>query len=126
MTRGCVYPQGGIMNQIKTRTVVCENPKSSRFVAYVDGNVAGHIQYELHGSHIWVLSTLMDPRFEEPGVEDVLIGEMLRETQRRRLALLPFCLRTRAYLSHHPRYLALIPPTERNKFRLLGDPIPAR
>lgn len=108
------------MMHIKMRTVVRHDSKASQFVAYVDGNAAGHSDYQLHGNHVWVLSTVMDSRFAEPGVEDLLIEGMLQEVHRRRLALLPYCLRTRAYLSEHHGYLALVPPTERGKFRHLA------
>lgn len=109
---------------IKMRTVVRHDPKGSQFVAYVDGNAAGHSHYQLHGNHVWVLSTVMDPHFTEPGVEDLLIEGLLQEVHRRRLALLPYCLRTRAYLSKHHRYLALVPPAERGKFRHLAQDAP--
>ncbi|NJC22602.1 hypothetical protein BJ994_001678 [Arthrobacter pigmenti] len=104
------------------RTAVRDNARLSRFELYVDGDHAGHVQYESRNGQIWLLHTMIDRRFRHARLDTYLVGNVLENLHKRRLSVMPFCPVVRSYLAGHRELTALIPASERSRFRL----IPAR
>jgi predicted GNAT family acetyltransferase len=107
------------MSATVSQPVVRHNFDASRFDVYVDGATAGHLQYEMHQGEMWLLSTVVKPHYRKTGVGQALIREALEDAHRRRLAVMPFCRLTRAFLTAEPPYLQLVPPAQRGRFKLL-------
>jgi GNAT superfamily N-acetyltransferase len=67
------------------------------------------------------------PQYRKTGVGQALIREALEDARRRRLAVMPFCRLTRAFLTAHPPYLQLVPPAQRGRFKFLpSQSLPAQ
>lgn len=102
----------------KLRTAVRDNLKLSRFELYVDGENVGHLQYETRQDQVWLLHTTLEQRFKRSRLDSYFIGNVLENLHRRRLAVMPFCPAVRGYLVGHPQWAAMIPVSERSRFRL--------
>lgn len=100
------------------RTAVRDNAKLSRFELYVDGDSVGHLQYEARQGQVWLLHTSIEQRFKRSRLDSYFVGNVLENLHRRRLAVMPFCPTVRSYLAGHPEWTALIPASERSRFRL--------
>jgi predicted GNAT family acetyltransferase len=114
------------MSATVSQPVVRHNFDASRFDVYVDGATAGHLQYEMHQGEMWVLSTVVKPHYRKTCVGQALIREALENAHRRRLAVMPFCRLTRAFLTAQPPYLQLVPPAQRERFKLLPSQLRPR
>lgn len=100
------------------RTAIQDNARLSRFELYVDGENAGHLQYESRQGQVWLLHTIIEQRFRRARLDNFFMGNVLENLHRRRLAVMPFCPVVRGYLVGHPEWTALIPTAERSRFRL--------
>lgn len=100
------------------RTAVQDNARLSRFELYVDGENAGHLQYEARQGQVWLLHTIIEQRFRRSRLDTYFLGHVLENLHKRRLAVMPFCPMVRGYLVGHPQLAALIPASERSRFRL--------
>ncbi|MCC3274104.1 N-acetyltransferase [Arthrobacter zhangbolii] len=107
-------PKGG-KTGIPNATVY-NNRLHSRFELFVNGTMAAYLQYEMHGGELWALRIIVDPAYRQRTAETLLIEEVLADARRSRIALLPFCPRTRAYVAARPEYLPLIPRQHRARF----------
>lgn len=94
---------------------VRDNPQAERFEATVDGAPAGFAQYRLHGSHITMFHTEIDPAFEGQGVGSELARRALASVSDRGLELLPTCPFIAGYIAGHREYLELVAPALREK-----------
>ena len=99
-----------------TNATVQNNRLHSRFELFVDGSVAAYLQYEMHGGELWALRIIVSPAYRQRTAETLLIEELLADARRSRIALLPYCPQTRAYVADHPEYLPLIPREHRARF----------
>jgi predicted GNAT family acetyltransferase len=106
------------MSATVSQPVVRHNFDSSRFDVYVDGKNVGQLLYEMHQGEMWLLGTVVEHQYEKTGVGQALICAALEDAHRRRLAVVPFCRLTRAFLNSAPLYLDLVPPAQRERFKL--------
>ncbi|KNC18378.1 hypothetical protein AC792_12085 [Arthrobacter sp. RIT-PI-e] len=86
-----------------------DNMLFSRFELFSDGVMTGHVKYEMEGQRTVLTQAVVDPRFETVDVEPALIRQVLLDTHRRRVAVVPRCPRVQAFLAEFPQYLALLP-----------------
>lgn len=86
-----------------------------RFELFVDGDLAGYLKYEMHGSQVILLDTVIRAEFSSPdsGIEGTLIRRMFLNAHQRRLAVRTRCRRVRAFLTEYPQYRSLVPATAR-------------
>lgn len=106
------------------RASVYDNQLLSRFEVYSDGHVAGYSLYRIDAGQLWILETVIDDRYCKGGnLDKVLMDAVLCSAHRRRLAILPFCPMSRAYLSTQPQYFHLIPAAKprQTALRAAGD-----
>ncbi len=94
------------------------DPQRHRYEIRVDGEVAGHTSYQLHGSTVALMHTEIDDRFEGRGLGTRLVADVLADLQKRGGMLLPYCPFVRAFLADHPQYVAIVPPEDRERFGL--------
>jgi predicted GNAT family acetyltransferase len=89
---------------------VADDPARSRYVAYVDGEVAGYSEYELDDGRgrIVIQHTEVDDAFEGRGVGGALVRGTLDDVRRRRLRVVPQCPFVKAWLDRHPHYQDLL------------------
>ncbi|MCU1633725.1 MAG: hypothetical protein JWM61_2377 [Micrococcaceae bacterium] len=107
---------------VAARETFRDNALFSRFELFRDGVMAGYMQYEMRGSHVLLLHSVIDPRFRRMGLEPVLMQAVLLNAHRRRLAVVPYCPEAQNFLAAHPQYLSLIPAAQRRRFaRLLAS-----
>ncbi len=108
------------------RTAVRDNLRLNRFELYVDGENAGHLQYEARQGQVWLLHTIIDQRFRRSQLDTYFVGNVLENLHKRRLAVMPFCPVVRGYMVGHPQLTALIPIAERSRFRLMPTKVKGR
>jgi len=89
-----------------------------RYVASVDGAVAGFLQFRERPELIALVHTEVDPRFEGAGVGSALAVSALDDARARNLAVLPFCPFVAGYLQRHTEYVDLVPEQYRAAFDL--------
>lgn len=108
----------GTSGPAAVRTVVHDNHLLGRFELYADGALAAYVQYSVRGGQIWMLRTSVHEDYKALSLQTQLIGEALANVHRRRLAVLPFCPATRAFMAVHPQFAQLIPAEEQPRFPL--------
>ena len=89
--------------------------ESSRFIAYVDGQVAGSLQYRIQEGQMQLLDVDIDPAYRRLRLTSRLIRQALIEAGRRRLSVLPFCHEARDQVLSHPVFLRLVPSEHRQR-----------
>jgi predicted GNAT family acetyltransferase len=102
------------------REVFRDNVLFSRFELYRNGVMAGYVQYEMRGGDVLLLHAVVDPRFRKLGLEPFLMQSVLLNAHRRRLAVTPYCPEAQEFLRANPHYLALLPPRQRRRFKVLS------
>ncbi len=102
------------------REVFRDNVLFSRFELYRNGVMAGYVQYEMRGGDVLLLHAVVDPRFRKMGLEPFLMQSVLLNAHRRRLAVTPYCPEAQEFLRANPHYLALLPPRQRRRFKVLS------
>lgn len=96
---------------------------SSRFIAYVNGEVAGSLLYRIQNGQMLLLDVEVDPAYRRLQLPGRLISQALTEAGRRRLSVLPFCREARSHVLSHLEFYRLVPREHR---QLLHEPTPAR
>jgi predicted GNAT family acetyltransferase len=99
-------------------TAVRDVPDDDRYVAEVDGALAGFVTYGLRPQLIAFVHTEVDKRFEGRGIGSALATFALDDARRRGLAVLPFCPFVSGYIQRHPEYVDLVPEQHRAAFGL--------
>jgi uncharacterized protein len=89
--------------------------ESSRFIAYVDGQVAGSLQYRIQDGQMQLLDVDVDPAYRRLQLPSRLIRQALVEAGRRRLSVVPFCHEARSQVLSHPVFLQLVPSEHRQR-----------
>ncbi|MBJ2120329.1 N-acetyltransferase [Arthrobacter sp. MSA 4-2] len=102
------------------REVFRDNVLFSRFELYRNGVMAGYVQYEMRGGDVLLLHAVVDPRFRKLGLEPFLMQSVLLNAHRRRLAITPYCPEAQEFLRANPHYLALLPPRQRRRFKVIS------
>ena len=87
-----------------------DEPESSRYAAYVDGELAGFSEYTLdpERGRIVIAHTEIDDAFEGHGVGSALVRGELDDVRRRRLRVVPQCPFFKAWIEKHPDYQDLL------------------
>lgn len=99
-------------------TKVADNPESSRYEIFADGELAGFAEYHRYADEIAFIHTEIDPKFGGKGLGGVLAKGALDAVRELELAVLPYCPFIRRWLSKHPDYHDLVPQAARAKFGL--------
>jgi|GEM_PF-6420173 len=89
--------------------------EASKFVAYVEGEVAGSLRYQIRNGQMWLLEMDVDRRRKGRDLAGQLMQEALGEACQRRLAVLPLCNEARSHILAHPRFLRLVPSERRQR-----------
>jgi predicted GNAT family acetyltransferase len=91
---------------------VRDEPESSRYAAYVDGELAGFSEYTLDAERgrIVISHTEVDDAFEGHGVGSALVRGELDDVRRRRLRVVAQCPFVKAWIERHPDYQDLVKP----------------
>jgi predicted GNAT family acetyltransferase len=89
--------------------------ETSRFIAYVDGQVVGSLQYRIQDDQMWLLDVDVAPEHRDLGLSAGLVREALGEAGRRRLSILPLCHEARTQVLGHPVFLQLVPSEQRRR-----------
>ena len=87
---------------------VVDAPERSRYVARVDGEVAGFAAYRMRGERIVFTHTEVDPAYEGKGVGSALAKAALDDVRRRGLTMVLVCPFMTAYVQRHPEYADLV------------------
>ena len=89
--------------------------ESSRFIAYVDGQVAGSLQYRIQDGQMLLLDVEADSAYRRLRLPSRLIRQALVEAGRRRLSVVPFCHEARDQVLSHPVFFRLVPSEHRQR-----------
>lgn len=89
--------------------------ESSRFIAFVDGEAAGSLQYRIRDGQMLLLAVDVSGPYRGLQLPGRLIREALAEAGRRRLSVLPFCHEARNEVLAHPVFLRLVPSDQRRR-----------
>jgi uncharacterized protein len=81
---------------------VVDAPERSRFEAFVDGQLAGFLLYELSPGAITLVHTEVDDAFAGRGVGGRLVAETLRDVRQRGLEVVPRCPFVVRWMRAHP------------------------
>lgn len=95
-----------------------DNADGERYEIWVDGELAGLLQYRLRRRSIELVHTEIDEEFEGRGLGSRLISFALDDAQARELVVLPFCPFVNDYMRRHREYVALVPEKRRKDFEL--------
>jgi predicted GNAT family acetyltransferase len=87
---------------------VVDAPEQSRYLARVDGEVAGFAAYRLRGERIVFTHTEVDPSYEGKGVGSALAKAALDDVRQRGLTMVLVCPFMTAYVQRHPEYADLV------------------
>jgi predicted GNAT family acetyltransferase len=88
---------------------VTDNKVMSRYEIRVGGELAGFVDYRLHGEVIKLVHTEVDPAFQGAGLAGRLAEASLDDARARHLAVLPSCPYIRSWIARHPGYADLVP-----------------
>jgi predicted GNAT family acetyltransferase len=97
---------------------VADNPDEARFEIRADGEFAGFVLYHLRGNEITFTHTETDDRFRGHGIGGRLIQSSLDAARERHLAVLPYCLFVKSWITAHREYASLVPEDRRQEFGL--------
>lgn len=99
-------------------TTVHDNPTDSRFEIFVEGELAGYVDYRLHGREYALPHTRVLRPFEGRGIGSQLITGALAEIASRGGSVLPYCPFVPKVIRDNPEYLELVPTDRRALFGL--------
>lgn len=89
---------------------VHDEPDRSRFVAQVEGRLAGVAAYELAEGLITFTHTVVEDEVEGQGVGSALARTALDAARERGLAVVPRCSFIAGWIDRHPDYADLVRP----------------
>jgi predicted GNAT family acetyltransferase len=96
--------------------VVTDVPQDSQFLATVDDERAGYIDYSLAGTRIVFRHTEVLPVHEGEGVGSALARFALDDARRRGLEVVPICPFVAAWIMRHPEYADVVVEAMRGQF----------
>lgn len=99
---------------------VHDDPGHDRYVAEVDGTVAGHATYLVRGERSMLVHTEVADDFEGQGVGSALARYAFEDARSRGLGVVPLCPFMARYVERHPEYedivdrelLAILDPSD--------------
>ncbi len=80
------------------------NESRAEFEVWVDGRMAGYIDYELAGDVISFEHTVVYPDFGGRGLGGLLVRYAVEESRQQGWKVVPHCPFARAWLAKHPQY----------------------
>lgn len=87
---------------------VKRNPEENRFEVWVDGEMAGQLDYEA-GDGVWVLPhTEVAKAFEGRGLAGELVRAALDEARAEGVTIVPECPYVAGWIARHPEYQDLV------------------
>lgn len=87
---------------------IVDRPEQARFVATVNGQVAGFATYRLHGGLITFIHTEVAPAFGGHGLGTELVVHALDDARRRGLRVRPLCPLFAKFIGEHAEYQDLL------------------
>jgi predicted GNAT family acetyltransferase len=100
------------------RTIVQDNPDSSRFEITVDGELAGFVDYRKDGDEYALPHTRIFTAYEGRGLGGELVRGALETIQERGGTVLPYCPFVPKVIRDNPEFLPLVPEGQRATFGL--------
>jgi predicted GNAT family acetyltransferase len=100
------------------KPVLTDNPAASRYELHVDSELAGYVEYKLHGSTISLVHTEIEPAFQGAHLATHLARFSLDDARTRGLDVLPQCPYINSWIKKHPEYTDLVPADRRERFGL--------
>jgi hypothetical protein len=97
---------------------VVDDPAALRYEIYDGDELAGFVEYHLHGDQIAFLHTEVAARYQGQGVAGDLTRHVLDDSRQRGRTVLPYCPYTRRWIAKHPDYVDLVPESYRERFQL--------
>lgn len=88
----------------ETEVVVTDEPDESRFVARIDGEIAGWAEYRIDGDRVVFTHTRVPEEFGGKGVGSRLARHALDTVRDRGQQIVPLCPFIEAYTRRHPEY----------------------
>jgi predicted GNAT family acetyltransferase len=83
---------------------VIDNPEENRYEGYIDGGLAGFVEYDAEPGRLVLLHTEVDDAFEGRGVGSRLAAAVLDDIRGRELTIVARCPFISRYLESHPEY----------------------
>ncbi|MHA7245143.1 hypothetical protein ACX80R_18445 [Paeniglutamicibacter antarcticus] len=105
--------------------VVENNQEQHRYLLFVQGDLAGFVQYSMSEDELWVHHVQLKRRYKSEEMIEYLLLHVVGDVHRRRLALMPFCPAMRLFLADRPKFTSLVPPLWHARF-LTGLQTPYR
>ncbi len=90
------------MNEVR------DNRDRSRYELFVDGEVAGFVQYSMRGGRLILVHTEIDEARAGHGLASILVSGVLDDVRRRGLRIVPICPFVEGYIERHPEYDDLV------------------
>lgn len=90
---------------------VVDNPEEQRYEGYVDGALAGFVEYGDEAGQLVLEHTEVEPSFEGRGVGSRLAAGVLDDIRRRGVRVGVRCPFVRRFVMQHPEYRDLVVPT---------------
>lgn len=87
---------------------VRDNPRASRFEAYVDGEQWGILTYERRRRRTEIVHTVTDPAHRGLGVASALAGAAFADARARGASVLVICPFVESWLDRHPEHADLV------------------
>ncbi len=89
-------------------TQVRDEPENDRYVAEVDGTVAGSAVYQVRGGRYLFVHTEVDDAFEGQGVGSALVSGALDDVRSKGAPVVPICPFVASYIERHDEYADLV------------------
>jgi len=88
-------------------TIVEQDTEQHRYVAKIDGEVAGFVSYRMQGDDFVFVHTEVDDAFEGRGVGSALARQSLDDVRRQGVKVVPQCPFIAGWIEKHPEYADL-------------------
>jgi predicted GNAT family acetyltransferase len=95
----------GTVHQVKE--TFRDNPLYCRFELFLDGDLAACMKYTMNGGQIILIAGIEHPEFRDQGIDATLMRQIVLNTHKRRLGLVPQCPMARTFLTDNPQYQTL-------------------
>ncbi|MDO5744826.1 MAG: hypothetical protein Q4P23_10180 [Micrococcaceae bacterium] len=99
-----------VANRPGITRVIENNQEQHRYQLFVQGELAGFVQYSMRKNELWVHYVQLKRRYKSEETIDHLLLHIVDEVRRKRLALMPFCPAMRIFLAERPDLIRLVPP----------------
>ncbi|HET7303458.1 MAG TPA: GNAT family N-acetyltransferase [Segeticoccus sp.] len=89
---------------------VSDDSSGSRYVARVDGDLAGFLDYRIRDGRVVLLHTEVDDAFQGRGVASTLVRKVLDDISAGEREVVVKCEYVQSWLQRHPDYRELLAP----------------